>query len=97
MSVNLELNSDFNAFYKEKENSFIKAVIDENNKGFLGKQNPISIVGRHLRKQQKNKQRLHFYGQISGFSMQRVDLTIVSVFTKGEIFPSIFPSMMWTE
>jgi conjugative transposon TraM protein len=27
------------------------------------------------------------YGQISGFSMQRVDLTIVSVFTKGEIFP----------
>jgi conjugative transposon TraM protein len=27
------------------------------------------------------------YGQISGFSMQRVDLKIVSVFTKGEIFP----------
>jgi hypothetical protein len=27
------------------------------------------------------------YGQISGFSMQRVDLTIVSVFTKGEIYP----------
>jgi len=30
------INSGFNAFYKEKENSFIKAVIDENNKGFLG-------------------------------------------------------------
>ena len=25
------INNDFNAFYKEKENSFIKAVIDENN------------------------------------------------------------------
>jgi exosome complex RNA-binding protein Csl4 len=24
------------------------------------------------------------YGQISGFSMQRVELTIVSVFTKGK-------------
>ena len=30
------INGSFNAFYKEKENSFIKAVIDENNKGFLG-------------------------------------------------------------
>lgn len=28
------INTDFNAVYKEKENSFIKAVIDENNKGF---------------------------------------------------------------
>ena len=30
------INNGFNAFYKEKENSFIKAVIDENNKGLLG-------------------------------------------------------------
>ena len=27
------------------------------------------------------------YGQISGFSMQRVNLTIVSAFIKGEIYP----------
>lgn len=30
------INSGFNAFYRETENSFIKAVIDEDNKGFLG-------------------------------------------------------------
>jgi exosome complex RNA-binding protein Csl4 len=37
------------------------------------------------------------YGQISGFSMQRVDLNIVSVFTKGEIFLSIFLFTMLME
>ena len=81
------INNDFNAFYKEKENSFIKAVIDENNKGFLGSRirfrllEDIFVAGRKLDKGSI------LYGQISGFSMQRVELTIVSVFTKGDIFP----------
>ena len=81
------INGSFNAFYKEKENSFIKAVIDENNKGFLGSRirfrllEDIFVAGRKLDKGSI------LYGQISGFSMQRVELTIVSVFTKGDIFP----------
>ena len=81
------INSGFNAFYKENENSFIKAVIDENNKGFLGSRirfrllEDIFVAGRKLDKGSI------LYGQISGFTMQRVDLKIVSVYTKGEIFP----------
>ncbi|GGP06268.1 conjugative transposon protein TraM [Cloacibacterium rupense] len=81
------INKDFNAFYKEKENSFIKAVIDENNKGFLGSRIRFRLLEDIFVSNKKISKGSILYGQISGFSMQRVDLTIVSVFTKGEIFP----------
>ena len=81
------INSGFNAFYKEKENSFIKAVIDENNKGFLGSRIRFRLLEDIFVGNKKIEKGSILYGQISGFSMQRVDLTIVSVFTKGEIFP----------
>ena len=81
------INNDFNAFYKEKENSFIKAVIDENNKGFLGSRIRVRLLEDIFVSNRKISKGSILYGQISGFSMQRVDLTIVSVFTKGEIFP----------
>jgi conjugative transposon TraM protein len=81
------INNEFNAFYKEKENSFIKAVIDENNKGFLGSRIRFRLLEDIFVSNRKISKGSILYGQISGFSMQRVDLTIVSVFTKGEIFP----------
>ena len=81
------INNDFNAFYKEKENSFIKAVIDENNKGFLGSRIRFRLLEDIFVSSRKISKGSILYGQISGFSMQRVNLTIVSVFTKGEIFP----------
>ncbi|MGC4129671.1 MAG: conjugative transposon protein TraM [Bergeyella sp.] len=81
------INSDFNAFYREKENNFIKAVIDENNKGFLGSRIRFRLLEDIFVGNRKIEKGSILYGQISGFSMQRVDLTIVSVFTKGEIFP----------
>ncbi len=81
------INNDFNAFYKEKENSFIKAVIDENNKGFLGSRIRFRLLEDIFVSNRKISKGSILYGQISGFSMQRVNLTIVSVFTKGEIFP----------
>ena len=81
------INSDFNAFYKEKENSFIKAVIDENNKGFLGSRIRFRLLEDIYVGQRKIEKGSILYGQISGFSMQRVDLKIVSVFIKGEIYP----------
>ena len=81
------INSGFNAFYKEKENSFIKAVIDENNKGFLGSRIRFRLLEDIFVSNRKISKGSILYGQISGFSMQRVDLTIVSVFTKGEIYP----------
>ena len=81
------INNDFNAFYKEKENSFIKAVIDENNKGFLGSRIRFRLLEDIFVSSRKISKGSILYGRISGFSMQRVDFTIVSVFTKGEIFP----------
>lgn len=81
------INSVFNAFYKEKENSFIKVVIDENNKGLLGSRIRFRLLEDIFVGNRKIDKGSILYGQISGFSMQRVDLKIVSVFTKGEIFP----------
>lgn len=81
------INSGFNAVYKEKENSFIKAVIDENNKGFLGSRIRFRILEDIFVGNRKIEKGSILYGQISGFAMQRVNLTIVSVFSKGEIFP----------
>ncbi|SHK66674.1 conjugative transposon protein TraM [Epilithonimonas mollis] len=81
------INSVFNAFYKEQENSFIKAVIDENNKGFLGSRIRFRLLEDIFVGNRKISKGSILYGQISGFSMQRVDLKIISVFTHGEIFP----------
>ena len=81
------INSDFNAFYKEKDNSFIKAVIDENNKGFLGSRIRFRLLEDIFVGNKEIVKGSILYGQISGFSMQRVNLNIVSVFTKGEIYP----------
>ncbi len=81
------INNAFNAFYKEQENSFIKAVIDENNKGFLGSRIRFRLLEDIFVGNRKITKGSILYGQISGFSMQRVDLKIISVFTQGEIFP----------
>ena len=81
------INGDFNAIYKEKENSFIKAVIDENNKGFLGSRIRFRLLEDIFVGNRKIGKGSILYGQISGFTMQRVDLKIISVFANGEIFP----------
>ncbi|WP_144281060.1 conjugative transposon protein TraM [Chryseobacterium echinoideorum] len=81
------INNDFNAIYKDKENSFIKAVIDENNKGFLGCRIRFRLLEDIFVGNRKITKGSILYGQISGFTMQRVDLKIISVFAKGDIFP----------
>lgn len=81
------ISNGFNAIYKEKENSFIKAVIDENNKGFLGSRIRFRLLEDIFVGSRKISKGSILYGQISGFTMQRVDLKIISVFVNGEIFP----------
>lgn len=81
------INNGFNAIYKVKENSFIKAVIDENNKGFLGSRIRFRLLEDIFVSNRKISKGSILFGQISGFSMQRAEITIISVFTKGEIFP----------
>lgn len=81
------INTAFNAVYKERDNSFIKAVIDEDNKGFLGSRIRFRLLEDIFVGYRKISKGSILYGQISGFTMQRVDLKIISVFAKGEIFP----------
>jgi conjugative transposon TraM protein len=81
------INTAFNAVYKERDNSFIRAVIDEDNKGFLGSRIRFRLLEDIFVGSRKISKGSILYGQISGFTMQRVDLKIISVFAKGEIFP----------
>lgn len=82
------LNPYFNSISKNKEDAFIKAVIDENvNKGYLGSRIRFRIledifVGKH-----RIPKGSLLYGQISGFETQRVKLNIVSILNNGEILP----------
>lgn len=81
------LNPNFNSISKERENHFVKAVIDENATGYLGSR----IRFRLLEDVYVGKHRISkgsiLYGQISGFTLQRVNLNIVSILNNGEILP----------
>lgn len=81
------MNPSFNSLTSKKEDQFVKAVIDENLKGYLGSRIRFRllediVVGKH-----KISKGSFLYGQISGFSLQRVNLNVVSILNNGEILP----------
>ena len=81
------LNPSFNSIAKKSGDSFIKAVIDENTKGYLGSRIRFRLledinVGKH-----KINKGTMLYGQISGFSLQRVNLNVISILKDGNILP----------
>ncbi|MGQ1928998.1 conjugative transposon protein TraM [Ornithobacterium rhinotracheale] len=80
-------SSQFNHIGKEKDDDFIKAVIDENVKGYLGSRIRIRLLEVVYVGKYKIDKGTILYGQISGFSLQRVNLNIVSILHKGEILP----------
>jgi len=80
-------SSAFNSVHKEEKDNLVKAVIDENIKGYLGSRIRFRLlediyVGKH-----KVLKGTFLYGEITGFSMQRVALNVVSVLNKGKILP----------
>lgn len=81
------LNPSFNSISKEKPDSFIKAVIDENLKGFLGSRIRFRLLEDITIANYKISKGSFLYGQISGFSLQRVNLNVVSILSNGEILP----------
>ncbi|MCU7559131.1 conjugative transposon protein TraM [Riemerella anatipestifer] len=81
------LNNQFNSITKEKEDTFIKAVIDENLKGYLGSRIRFRLLEDVYVGKNKISKGSILYGQISGFSLQRVNLNIVSILNNGEILP----------
>ncbi|MDV2442585.1 conjugal transfer protein TraM [Elizabethkingia anophelis] len=81
------VNDNFNSIFKEKENNFVKAVLDETINGYLGSRIRFRLlediyVGKH-----KISKGTFIFGQISGFTLQRVNLNVVSVLNNGEILP----------
>lgn len=77
----------FNTVRKEQEESFVKAIIDENVQGYAGSRIRLRLlddvnVGGHL-----VKKGTYIYAQISSFSEQRVGLSVVSIIKENKIFP----------
>lgn len=81
------LNPFFNTITTEEQPNFVKAIIDENSKGYLGSRIRFRLLEDvYVSKYVLPKGTL-LYGNITGFSLQRVNLNIVSVLYKGEILP----------
>lgn len=77
----------FNTIVPESAESFIRAIVDQNITGYAGSRLRIRLlddinVGRFL-----IKKGTYLYAQISGFSGQRVNLTISSIFQNNNILP----------
>ncbi|EFK33185.1 MULTISPECIES: conjugative transposon protein TraM [Chryseobacterium group] len=80
-------STEFNSIFRQRENNFIKAVIDENIKGFAGSRIRIRLLEDVYVGNAKISKGTPLYALISGFSLQRVNLNIVSVMHQNEILP----------
>ncbi|CAA7196993.1 conjugative transposon protein TraM [Chryseobacterium potabilaquae] len=81
------LNNNFNTVSKEKDNNFVKAVIDENSNGYLGSRIRFRLLEDIFVGKNRISKGTLLYGQISGFTLQRVNLNVVSILNNGEILP----------
>lgn len=81
------VNDAFNHISKKKPSNLIKAVIDENIKGYLGSRIRIRLLEDIFVGETKMPKGTILYALISGFGLQRVNLNIVSVILDGEIYP----------
>lgn len=81
------LNPSFNSISKQKDNQFIRAVVDENLKGYLGSRIRFRLLEEINVGKYKISKGSVLYGQISGFSLQRVNLNVISILHNGEILP----------
>lgn len=81
------VNDAFNHISKKKPSNLIKAVIDENIKGYLGSRIRIRLLEDVFVGETKMPKGTILYALISGFGLQRVNLNIVSVILDGEIYP----------
>lgn len=82
-----KLNPFFNTIAKKGSSIYIKAVIDENIKGYLGSRIRFRLLDDVWIAGQKVEKGEILYAVISGFKLQRVELSIVSVLVNGEILP----------
>lgn len=80
-------NAQFNTVSNEEETNLIKAVIDENVKGYLGSRIRIRVLEEMKMGRRVVPKGTILYANISGFGEQRVFLSVVSIFYQGQITP----------
>lgn len=80
-------NSNFNSFYRTNDDTFIKAVIDQNIKGYMGSRLKIRLEDDIFVGNVKIEKGTPLFALITGFDTQRVKLSIVSVLYKNQILP----------
>jgi len=77
----------FNTLKQDTEESFITAIIDQDIKGFVGSRLRIRLLEDMLAGKFLIKKGTYFYAEVSGFSGQRVNLTISSIMNGQHILP----------
>lgn len=77
----------FNTLRPESEDKFIQAIVDENIKGYAGSRLRIRLLDDITVGNTVVRKGTYLYAEISGFSGQRVMLTITSITYRGKILP----------
>jgi len=77
----------FNTIRPGKDQEFIKAIIDENETGYAGSRIRLRLLEDIRAGGFLIPKGTYLYAQVSGFSQQRVALSIVSIMAGGKIFP----------
>lgn len=80
-------SDDFNTVRPRQEQSFITAVIDENVTGYAGSRIRLRLLESISAGGQQVPKGSYLYAQISGFSEQRVTLSVTSILHSGKILP----------
>jgi conjugative transposon TraM protein len=79
--------NQFNSFSRDQNDSFIKAVIDENIKGYMGSRLKLRLLDDIYIGNLMIQKGTPLFALITGFDSQRVKLSIVSVLYKNQILP----------
>ncbi len=82
-----ESSGDFNTVKPPGEDKFITAVIDENVTGYAGSRLRLKLLEDIRAGNNLIKKGTYIFAQISGFSEQRVTLSINSILSGGKILP----------
>lgn len=81
------VSSDFNTVMPERREAFITAIIDENVTGYAGSRLRLRLLDDIRAGNVLVKKGAYLYALISGFSGQRVTLTIKSILYNGQLLP----------
>lgn len=81
------ISSKFNTVYKQTGTTFIKAVVDQDLKVYLGSRVRLRLLEDVFVGTIKISKGEFIYAQIAGFQLQRIDLSVVSIMYQDEILP----------